>query len=45
METFGGGYNQRVDIPAHARFAPNGLLLKRLEEDLGRIVPYVSLMT
>ena len=28
------GQHQRVDIPAHARFAHKGLLQKRLEEDL-----------
>ena len=34
----------RVDIPAHARTAPNGLQ-KRLEEDLCRIILHVPLMT
>ena len=29
-----GGQRQRVDFPAHARTAHNGLLQKRLEEDL-----------
>ena len=28
------GQHQRVDIPAHARIAQNGLVKKRLEEDL-----------
>ena len=28
------GQHQRVDIPAHAITAPNGLLQKSLEEDL-----------
>ena len=28
------GQHQRVDIPAHAKTARKGLLLKRLEEDL-----------
>ena len=35
------GQHQRVDIPAHARTAHKGLLKKRLEEDLCRIVPHV----
>ena len=33
--------HQRVDISAHARSAHKGLLQKRLEEDLCRIVPHV----
>ena len=33
--------HRRVDIPAHARTAHKGLLQKRLEEDLCRIVPHV----
>ena len=32
------GQHQRVDIPAHARTAHNGLLRKGFEEDLCRIV-------
>ena len=39
------GQHQRVDVPAHARTAHNGLLQTRLEEDLCRIVPQVSLVT
>ena len=35
------GQHQRVDIPAHARTVHKGLLQKRLEEDLSRIVPHV----
>ena len=35
------GLQQRVDIPAHARSAYQGLLQKRLEEDLCWIVPHV----
>ena len=32
---------KRVDIPAYARTAHNGLLLKGLEEDLCRTVPHI----
>ena len=39
------GRHQRVDIPARARTAHKGLLLKRLEEGLCWIVPHVSLTT
>ena len=35
------GQRQRMDIPAYARTARNGLLPKRLEEDLCWIVPHV----
>ena len=35
------GQHQRVDIPAYARTAHNGLLQKRLEEDLCCIVLHV----
>ena len=35
------GQRERVDIPAPARIAYNGLLLQRLEEDLCWIVPHV----
>ena len=39
------GQLQRVDIPAHARTAYNGLLLKRLDDNLCLIVPHVLPMT
>ena len=37
--------HQRVDIPAYARTAHKGLLQKRLQEDLCRVIPHVLLST
>ena len=45
VEEMMDGQHQRVDIPAHARTAHKGLLLKRLEEDLCWIIPHVPLTT
>ena len=36
------GQHQRVDVPAYARAAPDGLLQICLEQNFCRIIPYVS---
>ena len=42
VEEMQGGQQQRVDIPVQARTAHKGLLQKRLEDDLCRIVSHLS---